>query len=731
MIRQNLSYPFLIVVVWLVVSWRWLSGFDFIPWDSIEFFFPQVAFIVAALRRGEMPTWNPLSLGGMPVLGDPQSMLFTPHVITGLISGPYFGLWVFDVTTLLCVLLGSLCLYRYVRSHGGASLLAALSSIVFLLGGYATSRLQHVPQVISYALLPVLLVAFRSAAQRPTIGPLLGLSAVGALLLLNPNHVVFLVPFLLGPMLLQELLSAPHPAVVLSRLAAVIFLVAIVALPSLSAILETVTYSNRSMIDLHTNDPASLPSSVALSIILPGMFGVRSEGLIYWGPVDMTESYLYIGIIPFFIIVLGMIKRPSPSAILIVVWIMVVISFLYAMGTSGPLLPWLVENIPGFSLFRRPSDGAYFLILYCSLAVGLAFSSSSDRLRYWPERLLVPAIGLVLLSVCIVSLVTYAAQHNYTYALMGDFLAWFLRFVICGVVLAALWILLPQPQKVLGLSIGAITLTAIDLASAGRLDRFTGHYRSDGVAPMYRVLSHWRDAETPDAISMRDLENAWSHGGGRVEVVGGSSVITPMVLGIPMSQGYNPLRLQRYVDVFGGQHLRSDPKRFTKLAPSPDSAAYRWLGLRFVLIHKYILENAEKFGELGRAALALRDTAVAGGAKNIPSKGIYLLLELPNPYPRAGLIAEGQNSADQQCDVIHETTTQLRYLCESSIAAKLVLGDSFAPGWSACVNGYSVPIEPFMTALRSIPIPPGKSDVELNYQPVPFLRRTPKCGRGT
>lgn len=165
-INRKFFFPVVIVLAWCSSSLHWLSGKSFIPWDSVDYFFPQVSFIVGSLLRGESPAWNPLIFGGLPVLGDPQGMIFTPHVLTGLVSGSAFGLWIFDATTLACMLAGALCFYGYARGHGSTAAFAALGAIVFLLGGYGTSRLQHVSQIISYALLPILLFNVRQLLEK-------------------------------------------------------------------------------------------------------------------------------------------------------------------------------------------------------------------------------------------------------------------------------------------------------------------------------------------------------------------------------------------------------------------------------------------------------------------------------------------------------------------------------------------------------------------------------------
>lgn len=726
-INRNFFFPVVIALVWCGSSLHWLSGKSFIPWDSVDYFFPQVSFIVGSLLRGESPAWNPLIFGGLPVLGDPQGMIFTPHVLTGLVSGSAFGLWIFDATTLACMLAGALCFYGYARGHGSTAAFAALAAIVFLLGGYGTSRLQHVSQIISYALLPILLLTFGNFLRKPNVLNVLALSSTGALLTLNPNHIVFLSPFLLGPLLFLELLRNPIRLAHWSGLAVSVFLVVLVAAPSISAILETVAYSSREVINLQANVSASLPGFSVISLFIPNLFLDRLGTGGYWGPADLTESYLYIGIIPAIVIFVGLARRENPSAALVVSLLMSILAFLYAMGTRGPIFPWLFENIPGFSLFRRPSDGAYFLILYLALVVAFVGAPGSGRSRSLPERLFLPALILIPLSYSLLVLLNYAVQVDRLDALTRAAVDYSIRFGAAAGLAASIWFFSPYKHRKNILLVAVLFLSAIDLASTGRRSIFAGQYRDYGIASIYRVLDVWRDNPSGEAVSFRDLAAVNSQNS-RVEMLGTDNA--PMALGIPMTQGYNPVKLKRYMEVFGAQLLSREPKRFSALAPSINSEAYRWLGLRFLLLHGYILDNSDKFGEIGRSAVELRDAALAAGGREIVTRGTYRIIEMYDLHPRASIIFDGENIAgypERHCQIFSETNTRGRYFCDTPVSGKVVIGDSYAPGWMACVDGRVSPVEPFLHALRSVSIPAGKSFVEFRYHPVPFLRRFERC----
>src|SRR5262249_52790781 len=69
------------------------------------------------------------------------------------------------------------------------------------------------------------------------------------------------------------------------------------------------------------------------------------------------------------------------------------------------------------------------------------------------------------------------------------------------------------------------------------------------------------------------------------------------------------------------------------------------------------------------------------------------------------------------CGITAYDYALVRISAESSGPALLVLMDSLSPGWEAWVDGSPARILAANYAFRGIPIPAGKSVVELRYRP--------------
>ena len=109
-----------LLLIWIAGCWPVLSGARLTPGDSLGAFFSQTSFVVNVIRHAEALWWNPYEYGGIPVLADSQSLLFTPQTLVGLIAGPAFNMHVFrpDYPGLSTARgLGSASLHSSLRRH--------------------------------------------------------------------------------------------------------------------------------------------------------------------------------------------------------------------------------------------------------------------------------------------------------------------------------------------------------------------------------------------------------------------------------------------------------------------------------------------------------------------------------------------------------------------------------------------------------------------------------------
>lgn len=694
-------------------------------------FFPQSHFVVTSLLRGNWPWWNPYIFGGVPVLGNPQSLLFTPHTVIGLLSGSRFNLYWFDLTTLAGVLCGALALYRYGSAVGRAPVMALLGTLVFMLSGVATGRLQHVSQMVSYSLLPMVLLALRAVCMRPIVPRALLLLFVLLFEISNPNQVVFLAGFALAPFVILHLTEAPQPGRALALMAGATGAALLVALPQIAAIRELVGESSRVTLGLSDSAAGSLHGFHLASFSLPGVFEGRISADGTWGG-DVTQNYLYIGVVPACAVLASILHSRACRQVLLCHAI-IVFFLLFVLGTSGPLYTLPFEHVPGFANFRRPADGAFILNFVAALLIAISPAPSFTRSRVnWLRIALTAALG-VAATLAVVSLAVYARKLGHQ-ADFNDSLTSAGRRVIVAGGLVTLGLAARRRMPLL-LPASMVLFTLADLTLAGRIGPlYCPRYSQYPEARLYLGREAAGPAAEPVEQPIAFLQQNGAGGAiplYRMVALGGAlGASMPLVFRIASMAGADPLVLGPYATALSGKNLETHVFTFSARAPNFGSELYRLAGLRYVLLHHYIIDHASDFGAYGEVTRQIREwLASSPAARLMPQPGTYEIWELTNAYPKAVLIGRNGTVDPDACSIETYRDAEITVRCQAPQSAVLEIGDNFARGWFACVNGREVPISPYQGLFRSIPVPAGESRIRMRFEPVPFWRAA-DCGSG-
>lgn len=716
-----------IALVWLIASWPWICGWSYIPYDSIDLFFPHSYFVVSSLLRGEAPWWNPYTFGGTPFLGDAQNMIFTPHTLVGLLTGSDYNFYWFNLTSLACLLVGGIAFYIYGRMLTANRLLIILGAILFMMGGATASRLQHTVQIVSYAYLPIQLILIRLICIKPTVARTALLFTALFITLLNPNHVVFLSAFMLIPL---GLLHWQASAFKIRALIALVFaatLALLCAFPLFQTIAETLRFSNRADLGLIASSGFSYRGFHPLSLFLPGLFGLQSPTESFWAWTDITQDYLYIGTLPFLLLAYACVRIHELPRYTLVCLGLLVVFFMYGMGGNAPLFPWLFDHAPGFSFFRRPTDGAFMVNVLIALLIA-TLPPTEKPLRWKYSYILTAGLLAALIAYGFFLLAAYATQKGQTANFHEALNAFGLRMVVATLLIScALWLskknILYFPALLL------IIATAADLSSAGRIGvLFAAPYAPRELAQIYKSPNHLDEIQNPLAETMRFLKNSDAAGDipqYRMEALGGAlGANLSIPFRIAFTQGYNPINIKRYGDIFEANNKEGYSKLFTPSAPAYTSEYYRQLGLRYVLFNRSMLAHQSGPAVLIPAMERIRHVFEGcGEAHLLPVPGAYEVWELPNPVAKATLrYDDNPDKPVQTCDIVSYRNTSATYRCRADSPATLVVNDAFFPGWHACVNGKSTEIKPYKEVFRAIPLEAGDNTISFHYQPVPLFR---------
>ena len=134
------------------------------------------------------------------------------------------------------------------------------------------------------------------------------------------------------------------------------------------------------------------------------MFGNPADGN-YWGYANYWEDAVYIGILPFILALIAIVNgikgnisdtcihRNNKNDLIInrpvlirFMFVVIILSFLLALGKNTPVFPWLYRNIPTFDMFNAPTRFSLWAIFFLALLAGIGveyWNRPKERGLYW------------------------------------------------------------------------------------------------------------------------------------------------------------------------------------------------------------------------------------------------------------------------------------------------------------------------------------------------------------
>lgn len=712
--RRGLTFSDVAAHQTAVYPWQAQSpvSLDIFPQsDSADLNYPWQSFISRTLRDGSFPFWDPHSFGGYPFYANGQSaVLYPPRLFGAAFLSPSVT---HDMLSMLHVLLAGLAMYALLREFEVGLGGALLSAVAWMFSAFnmAWLHLEVVTPIIY--LLPLGLLAVRRAlTRRSWVWTIIAAGVLGFLPF--TGHMVFVgLTYLVIACYATSLAlwgrspnretKGAHRSRVLafSRLASMIGLSggvgAIVLIPTFLALFT----SNRDSVPyaLLTKQFLGSTSSFLLGSFSPPALPITQQRM---------HEMAFVGTATAMLALIGLfLRRPGGGLGRGIA----LTSILIAVGTP---VTWIVYHlVPGFDVFIPYSR----LLVFWSFAIALLGGLGLDSLG---------------------RLVKGEAQCP---RWLPGIARWLERRS------ARL-----RSRAIIGLSVGVVAVTAFQLLSYGR----------DINPPFQRRDQALLFPRTPliDAIDRTTTSSGSTSWPGRIVPVRDPATAPVLfaaeglLFGIDSLGGYDsaiPRRTVTLLRVLEG----ADPDEVLQNgllgAYVPQFAAQT----RFELLPRLgvttivtppgdamdTLALARRRGIDAKAQYSAADGRVLAisGAR----AGPYLVYESEHvDGPRSALSRFISSTFDSRRSVILETrsaqaTTQHERaegrvvravrgvntkLVElvSGRAGWLVIPDSWAPGWTARVNGQQVGVERANFALQAVAVPAGRSTVELRYRPRGF-----------
>lgn len=713
-------------------SWPWLgdrpAGLELQPRstdaDIAYLFHPLLDVVVAQVRGGEVPLWNPYSYGGTALLGDLETAVLFPLTWPAFLLGASAAWGWITLLKLLVAGLGAYALARRLRVPWFGALLAGGGFMLSApMMGWAQWSLASVA-----ALFPWLLVATDRLRERPDGRRVAQLAlVVGLMILAGHPETAWMAgaagaTFLVACMVLVRRGAGASDGPAAWRIAAGwlgahvlgVGVSAAALVPFLQAYAVSVTRAEHAGYFANSR----LPRASAVTYLLPGIFGDARR--YYETSSDWNQTAAYVGVAALaFALVAAVRARRDPRAQALV--LVAVLALMAAF--SLPPVSWVFGSLPPFDQIIT------FKVLWIpalALAVGAGAGVASLVRRPLPVRRGAALVGGIVVAAG--ALVAFAAASGKLAAPASVERDAALRFAAAVLAAGALLAVLGRVDRRWALAAVVVVLVA-DLAYLRDVNvLLPARYAHPGATPALRALQRqprparmsseyaffFRPAVLPPNTSaLFRLESATGYDfplsrrwADLSTKVWGQTGNTPEHSYTSLATSGGSLAALRAMAV--GLHLtapgRPPPGRgFLPLYRGPDGIVWRDPG---ALPRAYVVP---------RVRTADREATIASMRRGAWDPRREALVPSGTAPIAPGAGARLRPAAYRQVDSQH-----VRVRVPPGPGGWLVIADAYAPEWQATVDGKPAELKPTNLAAMGLPLTAGRHTVKISYSHTGF-----------
>jgi hypothetical protein len=352
-----------------------------------------------SLLDGHLPLWNPWVGMGAPLLANYQSALLYPptwtYFILYLIGGLPLMTWGMGVIVVLHIAWAGLGMSAIAREFGWGRVAQTISGLSFGLSGYLVARAHFLSINVAVAWLPwVILSGFKlvmSEGRRKHYFFNLVI-CIAFQLLAGHAQTTWYTMLLLGVWVAFWGWQRSGAwgwgrawALLIGAGMWGIGLTAVQIFPTAEYLLQS---QRATQVGYDFAMTYSFWPWRFLTFFFPNLFGNPAHGD-YWGYAAYWEDSVYIGVLGILLALAVILKRGKTLGerrFIRFMVMVVVISFIFALGENTPVFPWLYRNIPGFDMFQAPTRFSIWSVFGLSLLAGMGFESwrrPEGRSLYW------------------------------------------------------------------------------------------------------------------------------------------------------------------------------------------------------------------------------------------------------------------------------------------------------------------------------------------------------------
>ena len=727
--------PIFLLATLFLFSSVLLSGQSLFYYDTISQRLPAMIFFKDEVLSGRFPLWNPYLYAGLPHLADPTNNVLSPFNLFYFLLSPALAI---NLITALGVFIAGLGMYLFVRALRLTSKASLFAGLAFMFCGSNLTLVNDLNSLLAVSFIPLIFLFFTLYLKTKRWLWFL-LTVIAATFQFFSGHPLYIY---LTWFFLALFISLSFPKISLKEKLTKIGLVA-TAFVGLSAV-QLLPFLELMNLTYRPSDLGFASNGQFQLVEIPRLVFVNFYGRLVdgtsWGPSSLIETGLggingYIGLLSlaFFIMALFFKLKKLKG-----LFILAFLAFLLSLGTQLPVYPLLHKFLPFFKFFRSLSR---ILIFWSFFSILIASSMFDQLLKLTKDKengkMLRLAVFLLASAViCIwqkewlikqgTELFTnvYQAVKNRPLdtAIYGKeklliiFQLWHENLIMVLFGLASLFFFLFKRRNFYwliiafvifeGLWFGKNELLTVPIEFITPRDEVVDLLKQRS-SPYQRVVS------TGEIVPFTGLQSYWGHLRSRPPF--SSSGINKQELKefgrfkkeidqLPANltenyrlfspSGYTAVVLKNYADYWDSKVANS------VIIPALDDERLSFLGTRYLVTGYPGDFITDRYDHLELE-------------KDFDGVKVYKNKEA---FPRAFLVDEN-GQLIKEAEISSYLPSKVIIKVKADDSARLVLTDSFYPGWKVEIEGKDVEIEPFRDAFRSISIPRGEYEIIFAYTP--------------
>lgn len=715
-----------------------------------------------AWLKGLIPLWNPHIMLGVPFLGEGQASLFHP------LSMLFFVLRTSAATNwiiaLSCLLTGAF-FYGYLRALGLGRAASWCGAVTWSFSNAMISRIYagHLNILLTFISMPMILMYWERYRTARNIRNLAGISLGYGLMILAyyPQLLYIFSLFLLFYVLLQSGHTVAEAPTLIRQEARYLLMFGIslvmgIALGAVQLLpgLDFVSQSFRQQSTIAFSGNYSFPPENLLTLIAPGFFGDRftNQTRIYWGRADFWEMWIYIGLLPLMMAMLGAWAAPRRRRLMLLSC--AVIFMLIGLGKYTPLFPALYNYLPLFDMFRGPSK--YTLItLFCLVTLSAygfesLFQESDTARRRQMLRVIIVSGGALLLAAFAV-MVVLLPEAEKTGSNWQVFMNWIKQtgdslFDFNGTFMPEFFKKTASKaghELARGMGIIVLSCTLLWFLRTARWRQYLFPVAAalilvDLLGVYLPMLKTFDRASTDYPLEIDEAAGQFPYRP-RIMFPNSPTPNLAMKSGYSSPFGYTGNTLKRYNDLISriqGQNPTESRSVSTFLKHTPK---FSILALDAVAVeHNEIPAGVSPIGRLGDLSLIpyehynerLPRTFLAAAPRYFTQSDealSYVFESQADLQSRPAIERAGKGLAPHPLEpgedvrFVSFDPNRIELEVQANRPRELVLSSMFEKNWTATVNDTKTEVSPANYAFRAVQVPAGVSRVVFEYRPLAFF----------